>query len=61
MLDNWYSREIAKGREFGMRWDVARDNNFTSELYEEIDSLNPCEIFYQNVNHYIQDKAENEV
>lgn len=56
LLDNWYNEQKAKGKSFGLWWKVDNDNNFPMELYEKIDSLNPCEIFYQNVNNYIQEK-----
>jgi hypothetical protein len=26
------------------------------DVYQEIDNINPCEIFYQNVNNYIWEK-----
>lgn len=60
LLDNWYNEQKAKGKVFGFSWDVGEDDDFSSELYEEIDNINPCEIFYQNVNHYIQDKVTEE-
>ena len=56
LLDKWYNKQKAKGKTFGLWWDVHYDDDFSVELYEEIDNLNPCEIFYQNVNSYIQDK-----
>ena len=56
MLDSWYNDQVKAGRSFGLWWNVENDENFSGELYEEIDSLNPCEIFYQNVNNYIQEK-----
>lgn len=60
LLDTWYKEQKAKGKEFGIWWVVEEDDNFSGELYEQIDSLNPCEIFYQNVNDYIQAKAMRE-
>ena len=61
MLDAWYNEQKAKGKSFGLWWDVKDDDDFDGDLYEKIDSLNPCEIFYQNVNNYIHDKAMNEI
>jgi len=57
MLDKWYSEQKANGKTFGLWWDVQKDEDFSGELYEQIDNINPCEIFYQNVNNYIQEKA----
>ena len=57
LLDKWYEEQKAKGKSFGLWWKVDNDDDFSSELYEKIDSLNPCEIFYQNVNNYIQEKG----
>jgi len=57
LLDRWYGEQKAKGKTFGLWWDVSKDEDFSGDLYEEIDNLNPCEIFYQNVNHYIQEKG----
>ena len=60
MLDVWYNEQKAKGKEFGYFWEVDNDEDFDSDLYERINAINPCEIFYQNVNEYIQDKAMRE-
>ena len=57
MLDIWYNQQKAKGKTFGLWWDVKDDDDFSGELYQEIDNINPCEIFYQNVNSYIHDKS----
>lgn len=57
LLDKWYYEQKRKGKSFGLWWDVKDDDDFSSELYVEIDNLNPCEIFYQNVNNYIQEKG----
>ncbi len=59
MLDGWYNEQKAKGKEFGFWWDVKNDDDFDGELYEKIDAVNPCEIFYQNLNSYIQNKGKN--
>ena len=56
MLDVWFKEQKTSGRTLGYFWDVQDDEMFSGELYEKIDSLNPCEIFYQNVNNYIQEK-----
>lgn len=56
LLDSWYNKQKAKGQNFGIWWDVKDDDNFDGELYQKIDDINPCEIFYQNVNNYIHDK-----
>jgi len=61
MLNEWYNTEKAKGKTFGLWWKVDEDEDFSVDLYEDIDSINPCEIFYQNVNQYIQDKAMGEI
>lgn len=58
LLDKWYNEQVARGKTFGYFWDVGRDDDFGGGLYEEIDSLNPCEIFYQNVNNYITSKIK---
>lgn len=58
LLDKWYAEQTRTGKTFGYFWDVQFDEDFSGELYEQIDNINPCEIFYQNVNNYIQDKAE---
>ena len=61
LLDAWYQEQKQKGKEFGIWWDVDKDDDFSAELYEKIDEINPCEIFYQNVNSYIQDKSMAEI
>jgi len=61
LLDNWYEEQKEKGKEFGLWWKVDKDDDFSYELYEKIDDINPCEIFYQNVNNYIQDKEMKEL
>lgn len=61
MLDIWYNEYKAKGKTFGLWWDVKDDDDFSGELYQQIDDINPCEIFYQNVNHYIHDKSMSEL
>jgi len=57
LLDIWINDQKSKGKEFGYFWDVSKDDNFSGEMYDLIDSLNPCEIFYQNVNNYVQEHA----
>ena len=57
LLNDWYTKQKENGVTLGLWWDVQHDENFPSELYETIDAINPCEVFYQNVNRYIQDKA----
>ena len=57
LLDKWYKEQKTKGKIFGLWWNVLKDEDFSGKLYDKIDSLNPCEIFYQNVNHYIQEKT----
>lgn len=61
LLDNWYNEQKAKGKTFGLAWQVDDDDDFSGELYQKIDSLNPCEIFFQNVCRYIQDKSMAEI
>lgn len=61
MLNVWYDKQKAKGKTFGLWWDVKDDDDFGGELYQQIDNLNPCEIFYQNVNNYIQEKSSNKI
>lgn len=58
MLNTWYNEQKANGKEFDYSWSVDTDEDFSGELYEAIDSINPCEIFYQNVNNYICNKNE---
>lgn len=58
MLDKWYNEQKAKNRILGIWWDVKDDDEFDGELYQKIDNLNPCEIFYQNVNFYIHEKLD---
>ena len=60
MLDKWYNEQVKNGKKFGLYWCLGKDNDFSKELYDEIDSINPCEIFYSNVELYIQDKADSE-
>lgn len=60
LLNGWYKEQRAKGKEFGMWWDVRDDEDFTGDFYELVDSINPCEIFNQNVNHYIHDLSDKE-
>jgi len=56
MLDKWYNEQVKNGRSFDDYWKLDEDDNFGSNLFHEIDNINPCEIFYQNVENYIQDK-----
>lgn len=58
LLDSWYEEQKTKGKVFGMFWNVRDDDDFSYELYERIDDINPCEIFQQNVNNYIQEKSK---
>jgi len=60
MIDNWYKKQKQKSKSFGLWWDVKDDDDFDGELYQKIDDINPCEIFYQNINNYIHDLSMNE-
>lgn len=57
LLDIWIADQKRKGKQFTYNWDVSNDPDFSGEIYKLIDSLNPCEIFYQNVNNYVQEKG----
>jgi hypothetical protein len=61
ILDKWYQEQVDAGRTIGLFWRLDEDDNFSYELYEEIDEINPCEIVYQNVNNYIQEKAREDL
>lgn len=56
LLDKWYLQQIARGKQFTIWWKVDEDDDFSYELYEEIEGINPCEMLYQNINNYITDK-----
>ena len=56
LLDRGIIEQKARGKKFGIWWSVDEDENFSGELYKKIDSLNPCEIFYQNVNNYVRER-----
>lgn len=34
--------------------NVTKDD-FSYDFYEKVDEINPCEIFYQNFNHYVEE------
>jgi len=61
MLNQWYNQQKTNGKTFGLWWDVKNDDDFSGELYQTINDLNPCEIFYQNVNNFIHAQAEKEI
>jgi len=60
LLDNWYKRQPEE-KILGLNWSLSKDDDFTLELYDEIEKLNDTEILYQNIERYIQDKAMNEI
>jgi len=60
LLDNWYKRQPEE-KILGLSWSLSKDDDFTLELYDEIEKLNDTEILYQNIERYIQDKAMNEI
>jgi hypothetical protein len=60
LLDKWYNDQKAKGRTLGLWWSVDGDENFTGDLYQQIDDINPCELIYTNITNYIRDKAMEE-
>jgi len=59
LLDEWYKEQKDNGRILGFFWKVDEDDNFSSELFEKIDEINPCEMVYQNINEYISEKEAN--
>lgn len=56
LLDSWYIEQIRKNKTFTIWWDLHDDDDFSFDLLEKVDSLNPCELIYQNINNYITDK-----
>jgi len=59
LLDEWHKEQKDNGRILGFFWKVDEDDNFSSELFEKIDEINPCEMVYQNINEYISEKEAN--
>jgi len=49
MLKDWFDKNYDGGGMFNMAKKI------DIEIYNKIDSINPCEIFYQNVNHYMEE------
>ena len=49
MLRDWFS----KNYDGGCKFDLAE--KIDVDLYNKIDEENPCEIFYQNANHYLEE------
>ena len=49
MLKEWFS----KNYDGGCKFDLAE--KIDVDLYNKIDEENPCEIFYQNANHYLEE------
>jgi len=58
LLDIWYSEQKEKGKRIGLFWEVEKDEDFSGELFEEVDNINPCEIITQNINQYITSKIK---
>jgi len=56
LLDIWYNEQKEKGKVISLFWKVNEDDDFSGELFEEIDNINPCEMIYQNINNYITSK-----
>jgi len=48
MLLEWANKELRKPYMFD------RVEEMDADTYEAIEALNPCEIFYQNANHYLE-------
>ena len=49
MLLEWANTELREPYMFN------RADKIDSDTYERIDAVNPCEIFYQNANHYLEE------
>jgi hypothetical protein len=49
MLLEWANKELKEPYMFD------RADKIDAETYEKINALNPCEIFYQNANHFLED------
>lgn len=60
LLDIWFDEQIKRGKEFGYFWDLEKDDDFSYELFNLIDTFNPCEIINQNINNYIKEKLGGE-
>lgn len=52
LLREWHKKNYDGGYIFNMA------DKIDSETYEKIDSLNPCEIFYQNANNYLEELSK---
>lgn len=52
LLRKWHKKNYNGGYIFNMADEI------DSEIYEEIENLHPCEIFYQNVNHYLEELSK---
>lgn len=57
ILNKWYKEQKDNGRVLGFWWDVTEDVNFSGDLFQQIDDINPCELIYQNINNYIYQKV----
>jgi hypothetical protein len=53
MLKEWF----VKNYDGGCMFDMA--DKIDAELYNKIDDINPCEVFHQNVNHYLEELVNN--
>ena len=53
MLKDWFN----KNYDGGCMFEMADKIDF--ETYSKIDNINPCEIFYQNVNHFLEGLVNN--
>ena len=58
LLDIWFEEQTKKGKQFGYFWELEHDDDFSYELLNLIDAINPCEIVNQNINNYIQEKIK---
>lgn len=61
LLDKWYEEQKNADRVLGLFWDVGKDMNFSTDLWNEIYELNPCEITYDNINNYISERVSEDL
>jgi len=52
LLRNWFNKNYDGGYKFDMT------DKIDAETYNKIEELNPCEIFYQNANHYLEELVD---
>jgi len=55
ILKEWFENNYHGGYKF----DLA--DKIDAETYQKIENLNPTEVLYQNINHYLEDLVDKSI